>query len=91
MTPAQIAALREVSERCRAAGSRVWIEPAAVDALLDSIAQPLETMEDALNALLAVRDAVEELSDFTNLVGVSLDVRVDDAIKALECSMKGTP
>lgn len=47
-------------------------------------------MEDALNALLAVRDAVEELSDFTNLVGVSLDVRVDDAIKALECSMKGT-
>lgn len=41
MTPAQIAALREVSERCRAAGSRVWLEPAAVLALLDALDRSL--------------------------------------------------
>ncbi len=47
MTPAQIAALRAVSERCRAAGSKVWLEPAAVDALLDA----LELVETELRAL----------------------------------------
>lgn len=94
MTPAQISALRAVSERCRAAGSRVWLEPAAVDALLKDVeryqwlrdeqdwyAEPRLDEEDGTKWELVFYSPqrIEDPTDDDNL----------DA--AIDAAMKGTP
>lgn len=43
-----------------------------------------EATEEALNALIAVRDAIPDLHSYRNFAGNTLGSRVDAAIKALE-------
>lgn len=43
-----------------------------------------KVMEEALNALIAMRDAIPDLHSYGNLAGNTLGSRVDAAIKALE-------
>ena len=86
MTPAQISALRAVSDRCRAAGSRVWLEPAAVLALLDALTVS-QTNEEALlkqarRSVCALAHAAENYSEYAPHYE-----ELSDAIAA----MKGTP
>ena len=44
----------------------------------------MEAMRMALNALIAVRDAIPDLHSYRNFAGNTLGSRVDAAIKALE-------
>ncbi len=87
MTNAQISALRAVSEQCRQAGSKVWLEPAAVLALLKDVERYL-WLRDNHESDWAICEWAHDLDG----VGFYRDSRSETVVDAaIDAAMKGTP